>query len=62
MTLPHKERIVRHLDDCDPLAARIGAVNTVVVRGGGKLYGYNTDYVGVLRSLNGACPCAAAAC
>ncbi len=51
VTLPHKERILRHLDDCDPLARVIGAVNTVVVRGGGKLYGYNTDYVGVLRAL-----------
>jgi len=51
VTLPHKEAIVRHLDDCDPLAAAIGAVNTVVVRGGEKLFGYNTDYVGVLRAL-----------
>jgi 3-dehydroquinate dehydratase/shikimate dehydrogenase len=51
VTIPHKEAILRHLDGCDPLAARIGAVNTVVVRGGGLLYGYNTDYVGVLRSL-----------
>jgi 3-dehydroquinate dehydratase/shikimate dehydrogenase len=51
ITLPHKERILRHLDRCEPLAAAIGAVNTVVVRGGRKLYGYNTDYVGVLRTL-----------
>ena len=51
VTIPHKEKILGHLDDCDALAARIGAVNTVVVRGGGRLYGYNTDYVGVLRSL-----------
>ena len=51
VTIPHKEAILRFLDDCDPLASRIGAVNTVVVRGGGRLYGYNTDYVGVLRSL-----------
>ena len=51
VTIPHKEKILRALDDCDPLARRIGAVNTVVVRGGGRLYGYNTDYVGVLRSL-----------
>jgi 3-dehydroquinate dehydratase/shikimate dehydrogenase len=51
VTLPHKQSILRHLDDCDPLAAAIGAVNTVVVRPGGKLYGYNTDYVGVLRAL-----------
>lgn len=51
VTIPHKEAILRSLHDCDPLAARIGAINTVVVRGGGRLYGYNTDYVGVLRSL-----------
>jgi 3-dehydroquinate dehydratase/shikimate dehydrogenase len=51
VTLPHKQRVLRYLDDCDPLAAAIGAVNTVVVRGGGKLFGYNTDYVGVLRAL-----------
>ncbi|MGH9776350.1 MAG: shikimate dehydrogenase [Candidatus Acidiferrales bacterium] len=51
VTLPHKEGILRHLDECDPLAERIGAVNTVVVRGSGELVGYNTDYVGVLRAL-----------
>src|SRR5882762_6023730 len=51
ITIPHKEEILQHLDDCDPLAARIGAVNTVVIRGAGRLYGYNTDYIGVLRSL-----------
>jgi len=56
VTLPHKEKILRHLDGCDPLAAKIGAVNTVVVRGGGKLYGYNTDYVGVLQSLERRIP------
>ena len=51
VTNPHKEAILRHLDGIDPLAETIGAVNTVVVRGGGKLFGYNTDYVGVLRTL-----------
>jgi len=56
VTIPHKERILRNLDDCDPLAAAIGAVNTVVVRGNGKLYGYNTDYVGVLRALEPRIP------
>lgn len=56
VTIPHKEQIVGRLDDCDALAARIGAVNTVVVRGGGKLYGYNTDYVGVLQSLETRIP------
>ncbi len=56
VTIPHKERILPHLDGCDPLAVRIGAVNTVVVRGRGKLYGYNTDYVGVLRALESRMP------
>jgi len=51
VTLPYKQKILRHLDDCDSLATAIGAVNTVVVRGAGKLYGYNTDYIGVLRAL-----------
>ena len=51
VTIPHKERILAYLDDCDPLAEKIGAVNTVLVRGDGTLYGYNTDYVGVLRAL-----------
>jgi shikimate dehydrogenase len=39
------------LKECEPLAADIGAVNTVVVRDNGSLYGCNTDYVGVLRAL-----------
>src|SRR5258708_4661167 len=52
VTLPHKQSIISHLKECDSLAARIGAVNTVVVRGDGGLYGYNTDYVGVLRALS----------
>jgi 3-dehydroquinate dehydratase / shikimate dehydrogenase len=56
VTLPYKEKILRHLDGCDPLAARIGAVNTVVARGGGKLHGYNTDYVGVLGALKERIP------
>jgi 3-dehydroquinate dehydratase/shikimate dehydrogenase len=51
VTLPHKQAILKHLKDCEPLAADIGAVNTVVVRRGGALDGCNTDYVGVLRAL-----------
>jgi len=58
VTIPHKHAILRRLDDCDPLAIEIGAVNTVVVRGGGKLYGYNTDFVGVLRALERRMPLA----
>jgi 3-dehydroquinate dehydratase/shikimate dehydrogenase len=51
ITLPHKQAMLACLDGCDPVAESIGAVNTVVVRGGNRLYGYNTDYVGVLRTL-----------
>jgi 3-dehydroquinate dehydratase/shikimate dehydrogenase len=51
VTLPHKQAILKHLSACDPLAAEIGAVNTVTVRSDGSLYGCNTDYVGVLRAL-----------
>jgi 3-dehydroquinate dehydratase / shikimate dehydrogenase len=51
VTLPHKESIFRVLDDCEVLAEKIGAVNTVTVRRDGSLYGSNTDYIGVLRTL-----------
>jgi len=51
VTLPHKHAILKHLAECEPLAAEIGAVNTVVVRRDGSLYGCNTDYVGILRAL-----------
>ena len=51
VTHPHKQKILHYLDGADPMAEQIGAVNTVVVRGNGALYGYNTDYVGVLRPL-----------
>jgi 3-dehydroquinate dehydratase/shikimate dehydrogenase len=56
VTLPHKQNILRYLEECDPVAADIGAVNTVVIRGNGKLHGYNTDYVGVLRALERRIP------
>jgi 3-dehydroquinate dehydratase/shikimate dehydrogenase len=51
VTIPHKQSILKFLKECDPLAAEIGAVNTVVVRRDGSLYGCNTDYVGILRAL-----------
>jgi 3-dehydroquinate dehydratase / shikimate dehydrogenase len=51
VTIPHKRTILKYLNECDSLAADIGAVNTVVVHRNGSLYGCNTDYVGVLRAL-----------
>ncbi|MGB6877174.1 MAG: type I 3-dehydroquinate dehydratase, partial [Candidatus Acidiferrales bacterium] len=56
ITLPYKEKIFAHLDRIDPLARSIGATNTVVVKANGKLFGYNTDSVGVLRALEGRLP------
>jgi 3-dehydroquinate dehydratase / shikimate dehydrogenase len=50
VTIPHKQRIVRHLDVVDTLAKRIGAVNTVW-RKAGKWRGANTDVEGVLKPL-----------
>jgi shikimate dehydrogenase len=46
VTIPYKERVLMHLDEIDESARAIGAVNTVVNRGG-KLYGYNTDFYGM---------------
>lgn len=51
VTIPYKEIILPLLDECDPLSTRIGAVNTIVQRGG-RLCGYNTDAPGFLRALH----------
>lgn len=51
VTIPYKELIIPLLDDIDPAAARIGAVNTVVNENG-IFKGYNTDYYGFMISLN----------
>ena len=45
VTIPYKETVIPMLDVISENAAKIGAVNTVVNRGG-RLYGYNTDYAG----------------
>lgn len=46
VTIPHKQKIMRYLDQVDPVARRIGAVNTVW-RKAGKWRGANTDAPGV---------------
>lgn len=50
VTIPHKQKIMRYLDTIDPLAKRIGAVNTVW-RKGGRWRGTNTDVQGLLKPL-----------
>ena len=50
VTIPFKEEIIPLMDELDPQAARIGAVNTVVNRDG-RLTGYNTDWLGAVTAL-----------
>lgn len=50
VTLPHKEKIIKFLDELSEEASIIGAVNTVV-NDHGKLIGYNTDANGILETL-----------
>jgi shikimate dehydrogenase len=51
VTIPHKQKIVRYLDSVEPLARRIGAVNTVW-RKAGRWRGTNTDVMGVIAPLS----------
>ena len=51
VTIPHKEAVLSLMDKVDPLATRIGAVNTIVHHDG-YLYGYNTDAPGLLHALH----------
>ena len=46
MTIPYKQTVIPYLSEISDVAQRIGAVNTIVNRGG-RLYGYNTDYYGM---------------
>lgn len=52
VTAPHKQEIMEYMDEIDETATAIGAVNTVVNRDG-KLHGYNTDIVGIEKTLEG---------
>ena len=53
VTIPYKKEVMKYLDEISPLSRRIGAVNTVVNRGG-ALYGDNTDYFGFSRLAESA--------
>jgi shikimate dehydrogenase len=53
VTMPHKQAVLPLLDAIDPLAQRIGAVNTIVRDDEGRLTGYNTDAPGFLEPLRG---------
>ncbi len=45
VTIPYKQQVIPYLDELDPLAQEIGAVNTIVNRNG-HFIGYNTDFYG----------------
>ncbi len=50
VTIPYKEAVLPYLDEIDPQAEKIGAVNTII-NDGGKLKGYNTDFLGLLALI-----------
>ncbi len=50
VTIPHKVTVMELLDEIDPIAMQIGAVNTIVNRQG-RLYGANTDWTGAVKAL-----------
>lgn len=56
VTVPHKEAALAAVDVADPLAQRIGAVNTVIVRRDGGLEGRNSDAYGFLENIKTAVP------
>ncbi len=55
VTIPHKENLLRFVKESggevEPLAERIGAANTLQVRGDGSLYACNTDYAAALDAV-----------
>ena len=53
VTMPNKEEIMKYLDEIDPVAEKIGAVNTLV-KEDGELKGYNTDWIGAVEALKSA--------
>ena len=54
VTKPHKEAVMALLDEVEPAAKAIGAVNTIVRQDGGRLVAHNTDLYGFMRSLREA--------
>ncbi|WP_138419041.1 shikimate dehydrogenase [Sinomonas gamaensis] len=59
ITHPCKQLVIEHLDEVDADAARLGAVNTVVIREDGRTVGHNTDWSGFLSAFRAGLPGAA---
>ncbi len=56
ITIPHKVNAMKLMDVVDPLARRMGAINTIVVTPEGALHGFNNDGFGYIQSLVDAKP------
>jgi len=56
VTVPHKEAVCSLIDRVEPAAARIRAVNTILIRNDGRLEGRNTDAYGLLANLDQQVP------
>ncbi len=54
VTIPHKQAIMAHLDEIEPMAAHVGSVNTVTRMEDGRLIGSTTDGPGTLRAFEEA--------
>lgn len=57
VTIPHKQAVIAELDGIDPVAAKIGAVNTLLINEG-RVQGYNTDWLGANTALKQLTPLA----
>lgn len=55
VTIPFKEQVIPYLDELCPIAHSIGAVNTVI-NSGSRLYGINTDWIGVREAFTEVLP------
>lgn len=56
LTIPHKQMALSVVDRVEPLARRIGAMNTVIVAADGSLEGRNTDVYGFCENLRDGAP------
>src|SRR5438067_1911073 len=56
LTIPHKRNAMQFVDRVEPVARRIGAVNTILVAADGSLEARNTDVFGFRESLRDAVP------
>ena len=56
VTVPHKEAALAAVDEVSEIANRIGAVNTLICKSDGTLYGDNTDAFGFIENLRAGAP------